>query len=271
MSASPRELTPTVLDVALRAAVEVEGLCDDLRPWLLEQAGEVGSRAKGDGTPVTEVDLESDRRIRDRLTTAFPDHDVLSEEGDTTWRGAEWTWVVDPVDGTSNFTSGLPFWCVSIALLHEGVPVLGCVEAPPLGARFVAVRGRGATRNGAPMTVADPVDFRSGRNAHVPFIVTSGTIRRASGDVRLNARILGAAALDLALVACGVAIATHQRVPKIWDMAAGSLLVEEAGGAHVPLADPLLPPAPGTDMKDRSCPSMAGPDEAWLRDLAEAL
>lgn len=271
MPPSSRSLPPPVLDVTLHAAAEVERLCDDLRPWLLEQAGEVGSRAKRDGTPVTEVDLESDRRIREHLTGAFPDHDVLSEEDDTTWRGATWTWVVDPVDGTSNFAAGLPFWCVSIALLHEGVPVLGCVEAPPIGARFVAVRGRGATRNGAPITVADPVDFRSGRHAHVPFIVTAGTIRRASGEVRLNARILGSAALDLALVACGVAIATHQRVPKLWDMAAGSLLVEEAGGAHVALGDPLVPPAPGTDMAGRSCPSIAGPDEAWLRDLAAAL
>ncbi len=135
----------------------------------------------------------------------------------------------------------------------------------------MAVRGQGATRDGTPITVAEPVDFRSGRHAHVPFIVTAGTIRRASGDVRLNARILGSAALDLALVAAGVAIATHQRVPKIWDMAAGSLLVEEAGGAHLSLDAPLLPPTPGTDMAGRSVASLAGPDEAWLRDLASAM
>ena len=263
--------SPAVLDVALRASATVRALCADLRPRLLGQAGAVGSRAKDDGTPVTETDLHTDEAIRDRLTSAFPDHDVVSEEGDTTWHGNPWTWVVDPIDGTSNFTAGIPYWCVSIALLHEGVPVYGCVDAPPVDARFEAVRGRGATRNGTPIQVADPVDFRSGRNSHVPFIVTAGTIRRSQGRIRLNARILGSSALDLAMVAAGTAVATYQRVPKVWDMAAGSLLVEEAGGAHVPLDGALLPPAPGDEMAKRSEAAIAGPDEAWLRELAAAL
>lgn len=270
MPSSPAP-SPAVLDVALRAADTVGDLCDDLRPRLLDRAGSEGSRAKGDGTPVTDADVETDHAIRDRLQSVFPDHDVVSEEGDTTWRGNPWTWVVDPIDGTSNFTAGLPYWSVAIALLHDGLPVYGCVEAPPLGARFEAIRGRGATRNGEPVHVAEPVDFRSGRNSHVPFIVTAGTIRRSQGNVRLNARVLGSSALDLALVAAGGAVATYQRVPKAWDMAAGSLLVEEAGGAHVSLGTPVLPPSPGDDMATRSGAAMAGPDEAWLRDLAAAL
>ena len=142
---------PDVLDVALAAAETVGALCDDLRPRLLDRAGMVGSRAKGDGTPVTDIDLEMDDAIRDRLTGAFPGHDVVSEEGDTTWHGNAWTWVVDPIDGTSNFTAGIPYWSVAIALLHDGLPVYGCVEAPPIDARFEAVRGRGATR-----TATDP-------------------------------------------------------------------------------------------------------------------
>ena len=270
MSTSPPP-PPDVLDVALAAAETVGALCDDLRPRLLDRAGMVGSRAKGDGTPVTDIDLEMDDAIRDRLTRAFPGHDVVSEEGDTTWHGNAWTWVVDPIDGTSNFTAGIPYWSVAIALLHDGLPVYGCVEAPPIDARFEAVRGRGATRNGDPIRVADPVDFRSGRNSHVPVIVTAGTIRRGSGDVRLNARVLGSSALDLALVAAGAAVATYQRVPKVWDMAAGSLLVEEAGGAHVSLDPPLLPPSRGDEMATRSAAAVAGPDEAWLRDLVAAL
>ena len=270
MPTSPA-LSSAVLDVALRAADTVGDLCDDLRPRLLARAGTEGSRAKGDGTPVTDADVDTDHAIRRHLQSAFPDHEVVSEEGDTTWRGATWTWVVDPIDGTSNFTAGLPYWSVAIALLHDGVPVYGCVEAPPLGARFEAVRGRGATRNGDPVHVADPVDFRSGRNSHVPFIVTSGTIRRGRGTVRLNARVLGSSALDLALVAAGSAVATYQRVPKAWDMAAGSLLVEEAGGAHVSLERPILPPSPGDDMASRSAAAIAGPDEAWVQDLAAAL
>lgn len=255
----------------MRAADTVRALCDELRPWLLAQAGLVGSRAKGDGTPVTDVDLAADRRILARLQSAFPTHDVISEEGATIWHGHEWTWVVDPVDGTSNFIAGIPYWSVAIALLHEGRPVYGCVEAPPIGARFEAVRGRGATRNGEPIRVAPRVDFRSGRSAHVPFIVTTGSVLRDRGVVRLNARILGSTALDLALVAAGAAVATYQRVPKVWDMAAGSLLVAEAGGAYVSLDAPILPPVPGTEMATRSAAAVAGPDEAWLADLVEAM
>ena len=270
MTTSPT-LPPDVLDVALKAAETVGALCDDLRPTLLARAGQVGSRAKGDGSPVTDADLASDQMIRERLGADFPDHEVVSEEGDTRWSGHDWTWVVDPIDGTSNFTSGIPYWCVAIALLHRGHPVYGCIDAPPVGARYEAVRGCGATRDGQPIQVAQPVDFRSGRHSHVPFIVTAGSLRRNRRTIRLNARVFGSAALDLAMVASGAAIATYQRVPKIWDMAAGSLLVTEAGGAHVSLDEPILPPAPGTEMATRSAASMAGPDEAWLRELAAEL
>lgn len=268
---APAPLIADDLDLVRHAADVVRALCDDLRPDLLAQAGVVGSWAKHDGTPVTDVDLATDDRIRDRLTGAFPDHDVVSEEGDTVWRGSRWTWVVDPIDGTSNFTAGIPYWSVAIALLRDGLPVYGCVDAPPVDARFEAVLGHGATRNGHRVRVGEPVDFRSGRYAHVPFIVTTGTVRRATGSVRLNGRILGSAALDLAHVAAGAAVATYQRIPKIWDLAAGSLLVTEAGGAHLAMDEPILPPTVGTDMATRPCASVAGPDEAWLRDLMAAL
>lgn len=264
---------PAAADPALlaRASEVVGGLGDRLRELLPREAGRAGSRAKSDGTPVTEMDLVADRTIRDALSAAFPDHHILSEEGDTVWRGGEWTWVVDPIDGTSNYTAGIPWWCVSIALLHHGQPVYGCIEAPPLATRFEAALGRGATRDGRAIHVADPVDFRSGRNAHVPFIVTTSAIRRASGGVRLNARILGSAALDLAMVADGTAVATYQGKPKAWDLAAGSLLVTEAGGAHLPVDRAILPPDVGTDLASQPCRSAAGPDLDWLRDLLSAM
>lgn len=268
---SPPRLSSTDRDVVTRAASTVASLCDQLRPDLLAHAGDIGSTAKGDGTPVTEADLHSHRTIHQRLTAAFPDHAVVSEEGDTTWLGHRWTWVVDPIDGTSNFSAGIPYWSVAIALLRDGQPVYGCVEAPPIAARFEATLGGGATRNGRPIHVAEPVDFRSGRFAHVPLILTAGALRRSQEKVRLNARVMGSAALDLAMVASGAAVATYQRLPKIWDMAAGALLVTEAGGCHLSMDDPILPPTVGTDMATRTSASFAGPDEAWLRDLAATL
>lgn len=244
---------------------------DAMRPHLLARAGDADSHAKSDGTPVTEADLWADRTLVGAIADAFPDHAVVSEEGGTTFDGTPWTWVIDPIDGTSNFTAGLPYWCLSIALLRDGEPVYGCVDAPALDRRYEAVRGAGATRDGRPIHVRDPVDPFDGRNAHVPVIVTAGTIRHAPTHVRLNARILGAAALDLAMVAEGAAIACYQRVPKVWDVAAGSLLVTEAGGAYLPLGEPLLPPPRGVDLSNRSGPAAAGPEETWLRRLMDAL
>jgi myo-inositol-1(or 4)-monophosphatase len=267
------ELPPDARAVVSEARALVHELCDGLRPWLLAEAGARDSTAKSDGTPVTAADLEADRIISAAITEAFPRHGLISEEGARTrWDGNEWTWVVDPIDGTSNFTAGFPYWCVSVALVRNGVPVYGCVDAPPLASRFEAVAGEGATRNGEPIHVRAPVDFRSGANAHVPVIVSSGTIRRASGKVRLNARVAGSMALDLAMVAGGHAIATYQRVPRVWDVAAGWLLVIEAGGAYVPLGDPPLVPVPrDRDLWQLSSPGIAGPDATWLEDLVGAL
>ena len=260
-------LTAADRDVIDRARTLMHATCDDLGAELLARAGRDDSTSKSDGTPVTDADLHAVLVLANAIRTAFPDHEIVSEEAVTTWNGSEWTWVIDPIDGTSNFTSGVPYWCIAIALLRDGVPVYGCLDAPPLAARFEAEQDRGATRNGEPMQVRPPVDFRSGEHRHVPVIVTAGTIRRGTGQIRLNPRVLGSTALDLAMVASGVAVAAYQRVPRVWDMAAGSLMVWEAGGVYVSLEDPLVPMTPGRSMTGVSCPAMAGADEAWLRDL----
>ena len=258
-------------EVIRRARGLVHETCDALGAHLLARTGRDDSTAKSDGTPVTDADLHADRVLDEAIRAAFPGHGIVSEEADTTWDGSEWAWVIDPIDGTSNFTSGVPYWCIAIALLRNGIPVYGCIDAPPLAARFEAEQDRGATRNDAPMQVRPAVDFRSGEHSHVPIIVTAGTIRRSSGHIRLNPRVLGSTALDLAMVASGVAVAAYQRVPRVWDMAAGSLMVWEAGGVYVSLKDPLVPMPPGRSMTGVSCPALAGADEAWMRDLHEQL
>ena len=247
-------------------------LADELRPDLLGRTGTTATEMKGDGTPVTQADVEVNERIVDAISDQFPDHLVLSEELDTGYAGAEWAWIVDPIDGTSNFTTGVPYWCVSIALALEGEPVLGFVEAPPLGARFEAVRGEGATRNGAPISVGAPVDFDDPANRHVPLLLTTVTARRARPRVRLNPRVLGSAALDLCLVAQGVAAAAFSLRPKVWDHAAGSVIVTEAGGAYVTVeGTPLLPLEPGLEYAGRSAVGAAGPNETYVRALAGRL
>jgi len=263
-----------VLDAADRL---VAAVLDDLQPVLLERSGGHRTTAKFDGTPVTTTDLLVDKRLAEAISVDFRDHDVLSEEGTTTWSGNEWTWIVDPIDGTSNFAAGLPYWAVSVALAHRGHPVYGCVAAPALGERFVGRRGHGTYLVDAdgvrtPLRVRARVDFRNGRNRHVPIAVSAGTIRRSTGtSIRLNPRIMGAWALDLALVAAGRFVGSYATVPKVWDVAAGTLLVEEAGGATRTLGTPLLPLRRDIDYATTSAPLATGPDDGWVEDLVRSI
>lgn len=261
-------------DLTIEAADRlVMDVLDDLEPVLRERSGGNRTSAKSDGTPVTASDFLVDEHLTTAIAEAFATHDVLSEEASTTWSGNEWTWIIDPIDGTSNFAAGLPYWAVSVALAHDGVPVYGCVAAPALGERFVARQGGGAHRvdtagTRTPIAVRDAVDFRSGRHKHVPIAVTAGTIRRSNGrKVRLNGRVLGAWALDLAFVAAGRLVGSYATIPHVWDVAAGMLLVEEAGGAVETLGTPLLPLRQDVDYADTSAPTATGPDAAWVHDL----
>ncbi len=241
--------------VVAEAQSMMRAVADGLRDDLLARAGDVTVEIKDDGTPVTAADLEANERIVAAVHEHFPDHAVVSEELDTTYDGTPWTWVVDPIDGTSNFTAGLPYWCVSVGLTHEGHAVFGFVDAPPIDARFEAVLGDGATRNGVPIQVRDRVDFDDRRNKHVPLFLTTGTARRSRPGLGLNMRVMGSAALDLCLVAQGVGAASVSVQPKVWDVAAGMLLVTEAGGSYVTLeGPPLLPMRTDTDYLGRSAP-----------------
>jgi myo-inositol-1(or 4)-monophosphatase len=259
--------------VVSRAAKVVEAALDELGPTLVTASGQVEAEPKADGTPVTDSDLDADALLTDAIRAAFPDHGLLSEERDTVVPGNDWCWVMDPIDGTSNFVAGLPYWCVSVALCFEGEPVLGVIDAPALGRRYVAARGGGAWLGDRRLAVRGQVDWRDGRNRHIPVMLTTGTARRARGaGLRLNPRVMGATALDLAIVAEGVAAASVAIVPHVWDVAAGQLLVTEASGVIVTLdGSPLIPMRPGDDHRDRAAATAAGPHEGYVRDLARRL
>lgn len=272
----PQERTPSLgpddRDVVAAARDALHPLLDELRPELLARSGDVELELKDDGTPVTSVDLEVNDRLLARLSEVFPEHTVVSEELVTGHEDSRWTWIVDPIDGTSNFISGLPYWCISMALTLDGHPVLGLVEAPPVAARYEAVAGEGATRNGEPLSVMPPVDWSDRRNRHVPLLLTTATARRARPAVRLNPRVMGSAALDLCQVAGGNAAASLSFAPKVWDVAAGVLLILEAGGEYLTLdGTPLLPLRADTEYAGRSAPAAAGPNADYLRALVDTL
>ena len=261
--------SPDPDEVVAQAARVATLALDELRPRLRAASGDVATRRKADGTPVSDADHHADDHLTAAIHEAFPHHGILSEERHTTVPDLEWCWIVDPIDGTSNFIAGLPWWCVSVALARHGEVVLGLVDAPALDARWTAVRGRGAHRDGRRLRVREAVDPRDAAHRHVPLLLTTGTAPRArAAGLRLNPRVMGSYALDLCTVAEGVAAGSLAMVPHVWDVAAAALLVAEAGGATVTLRrEPLLPLRTGEDLGGRTAVVGAGPTEAWVREV----
>ena len=185
---------------------------------------------------VTATDRRSEKAILEIIGRAFPGHGVLAEESDPRTGDAEHLWVVDPLDGTTNYSRGFPYFCVSVALARAGRVIVAAVYQPLLDELFTAVRGRGAFLNGRPLRVSGqplldqaflatgfPYDIRRGRRTNIDHFTNLATrclaIRRA-----------GAAALDLAYVAAGRFDGFWELKLRPWDIAAASLLIEEAGG-----------------------------------------
>ncbi len=207
---------------------------------MLRHFRRTGYRLKSPGNLVTIADLESQRAIVTRILRRFPDHHVIAEEGDgDKGEGPAregFTWVIDPLDGTTNYAHGFPVAVVSIALLRGDTPILGGVHDPFRGETFLARRGRGATMNGARLSVsATPrlkesllvTGFPYDRVSKAEFYVGYyARMLKLTHDVRRT----GAAALDLAWVAAGRLDGFWEFKLKPWDVAAGKLLVEEAGG-----------------------------------------
>jgi len=191
---------------------------------------------KGEVDFVTEIDEEAERVIREELLGTFPTHGMLAEEGGELAGEGDARWIVDPLDGTTNYAHGLPIFCVSVALERAAEEVvLGVVHDPMREGTFVAERGRGAILNGRPISVSDtdePIralmatDFPYDRERMPETLELFGRISALSRGTRR----LGAAALDLCYVAAGRLEGYYMRGVRPWDLAAGSLIVREAGG-----------------------------------------
>ena len=206
---------------------------------LAEKFGRVEVRHKRDIDLVTEADLASKRLIVERVRSHYPRHAILSEEaGELRVAGepeSEWKWVVDPLDGTTNYAHGYPAFCVSIALARGPEIVVGVVYDPLRDELFAAERGGGATLNNRPARVSGVGDLnRALVCTGFPYDVRGrDQFARHFGNFIMHAQSVrrdGAAALDLAYVACGRFEVFYEDGLRPWDVAAGSLLVEEAGG-----------------------------------------
>lgn len=217
------------LDVALAAAREAGAI---LQHWYT-----VGTEhwEKSEDNPLTIADLESDRAIATRLRAAFPDDALLSEEtvDDPTRLRRERVWIVDPMDGTKEFTKRIPEFAVSIALVEAGEPVVGVILNPAAGTAVWASRGAGCFRDGRRASVskverlADAVVIASRTE------ISRGQFAPYDGWFR-ELRPVGSIAWKLACIACGDGDLNVSVAPKNeWDVCAGDVLVREAGGVYV--------------------------------------
>ncbi len=213
------------------------GLAHEAGALLMEKfSQQIEIHYKGDINLVTEADKMSEDLIIAAIRRTFPEQGILSEESPAINAGSPLRWIIDPLDGTTNYAHGYPVFCISIALEKEGMVILGVIYDPTRRDTFVAVRGEGAYLNGKRLAVSRtqeltrsllatgfPYDIRSSKDNNINFFnkmaMEAQAIRRA-----------GAAALDIAYVACGRFDGFWELKLMPWDMAASCLLVEEAGG-----------------------------------------
>ncbi|MEN9671574.1 MAG: hypothetical protein RL018_1851 [Pseudomonadota bacterium] len=223
-----------MINVAVKAARAAGSLIN--RAALDIESVRVSSKQVNDF--VTEVDVACEKVIIETLTTAYPGHGIWAEESGTEHgaQDSEFVWIIDPLDGTTNFIHGLPVYCVSIALAVKGKIEQAVVYDPTRNDLFTATKGRGAYMNDRRIRVSKRIHmeeclistgfpYRAGDNLPKYLEMLGEVIPRCAG-----VRRPGAAALDLAYVAAGFTDGFFEANLKPWDVAAGSLLIQEAGG-----------------------------------------
>jgi myo-inositol-1(or 4)-monophosphatase len=204
----------------------------------------IGTREKGPRDVVTAGDLAAEELLRNRLAEAFPLDGIVGEEGTAVHSSSGRRWYLDPIDGTLNFSRGLPIWCVSLALFDEQGPLLGIIRDPTRGDTFRAARGQGADLNGKPLTTSGLTDL-DGAVVHITVDFNEDSMHAGLVDLAnlapriLRSRNIGSAALALAYVSAGYFDAMVHRYAHTWDYAAGVLLIQEAGGRVTDMAGRL--------------------------------
>jgi myo-inositol-1(or 4)-monophosphatase len=211
----------------------------DAGALLMQRLGVAKVTNKGDIDLVTEGDLASEKLIIERIRSYYPQHGILAEESGEAelsgGRSSEWKWIIDPLDGTTNYAHSYPCFCVSIALEHAGVLEVGVVYDPVRDEMFAAERGNGATLNDRKIRVSSVEELQQAMvctgfpynvRERPDFTRDFANFTMAAQAVRRD----GSAALDLAYVACGRFDGFWEDGLSPWDIAAGKLLIEEARG-----------------------------------------
>ncbi len=237
--------------------------CDRIGLQLLKDFGQVSADEKSDGSLVTRADEWADGEICRAIAATFPEHGILSEESSTgadghTFPATDWCWIIDPIDGTTDFTRGIPIWGISLGLLYQGTPVFGYVFIPPLQQAFygywyadsplpTAQQGpTGAYCNGNPIQI-DTADLTP---SHLFSFCTRSIANLQRDEIRsqkfpCKIRMLGASTYNILTIAMGATLGGVEATPKIWDIAAVWAIAQAAGATWIPLTQgkifPLIP------------------------------
>lgn len=232
---------------------------------LLQEYGQVQATAKEDGSLVTRCDRWSDQHLRDAIASTFPEHGLLSEEGTHLFPAQDWCWIIDPIDGTTNFTRGVPIWAISLGLLYQGTPVFGYVHLPPLNQTFHGFWNAPDQANGAFLNDA-PIQTRPEAPAPNQFFsLCARSTAVLQQPFPCKIRMLGSAAYNLLTVAAGMTLGAVEATPKIWDIAGAWPIVHAAGGQWQSLdPDPIFPLQVGQRYGDRPYPTLVVSQAQWL-------
>lgn len=230
--------------------------------WRQSMAEPATFDSKGDGSPVTETDRLVELRLRESLAALDSGIPILGEEGGGDIGCSDLVWAVDPIDGTRAFIAGMPTWTVSVGLLREGQPVLGCVMLPAARSGRVFLGGEGVplTRDGIFVAPAEPESV-----SQKALLIPSDAHYRYRLGIPCRARSFGSTALHLSLVAGGSSLATLVHESYLWDLAGGMALLAAAGCTVAEFDGVPLDLSPYLDGSKHRGPLLAGPP--WAYDL----
>ena len=242
-------------DLTNKQLRELDSLFKEVSKRQIKDFGNISASNKSDGSLITSCDLWSDKTIVDGLATIAPDEGVLSEEGGKLIPSTKAYWVVDPLDGTTNFAAGIPYWSISVARFVDGKPQSSFLIIPTLKKKFVSIKGKGVWLNNQKI---DP-----SRNNHQSECVSlcSRSIKilqkNPNSTFPGKIRLLGVSSLNLISVAMGQTFGAIESTPKIWDIAAAWLLLEELNCSIEWLETDPLNLLSGQNLSDISFPLIA--------------
>ena len=211
---------------------------DEVGAHLMKAFGSAKADEKADGSLVTKYDKWADQELRDRIAKTFPEHGVLTEEAKHVFPETDWCWIIDPIDGTTNFARGVPLWGISLGLLYKGTPIFGHVYIPPVAQHFYGFWSGNSgleTPEGAFMNNDTICTGRECPSNSRLFSLCARSLKILQQPFPCKIRMLGVATYNILTVGSGISLGAVEATPKIWDIAAVWAIVQAAGASWTDL------------------------------------